>query len=62
MNPARRTVLRFRGTPVELLDYLKSPALVISWLFELSEADLAEYEWELTRSISRHPAGKGLGR
>lgn len=54
----RKTVLRFRGTPVELLDYLKSPALVVRWL---SEPDLAEYEWELTRSISRHPAGKKLG-
>lgn len=47
----------FRGTISEFLIYLGSHAGA-SGFTDL--ADPAEYEWELTASISRHPAGKGL--
>jgi hypothetical protein len=52
-DPAnRKVVLFFRGTSRELR----------AWLAEISllTSDDA-YEWDLTASISRHPAGKGLG-
>jgi hypothetical protein len=51
-EPVRRRILTFRGTPRELLSYLRTASL--------SYVDEDEYEWELTASISRHPAGKRL--
>lgn len=48
----RRVVMRFEGTSREFR----------AWLNQLSTlVDDEAYQWELTASIARHPAGKGLG-
>lgn len=54
----RRRILTFRGTPNELLTYLRTEA----FSDDLAAAYRDEYDWELTCSVARHPAGKGLGR
>lgn len=46
----RRTVATFQGTLSEFLDYLES------WC-----RSAAVDEWEIHASMTRHPAGKGLG-
>ena len=58
-NPASpRCVLSFTGTPAELLAYLDRFA---AGSFAAAGLSLAEVvEWELTATIVRHPAGKGL--
>lgn len=55
----RRRVLAFRGTRRQFLTYLAG--LVPADLYRDGPLD-EEYDWELTCSIARHPAGKGLGR
>lgn len=54
-----RRVMTFRGTITELLTYLASVDFT-AVLAAKSDPDV--YEWNLTASMSRHPAGKGLGR
>lgn len=54
----RRRILTFRGTPNELLAYLRTEVFAE----DLAGAYRDVYDWELTASIARHPAGKGLGR
>lgn len=48
----RRTVITFRGTLAEFLDFLTDMH---------AARPLVKDEWDLTASIARHPAGKGLG-
>lgn len=54
-----RRVLSFTGTLSEFYDYLDA--------FRWTTANLGgtgddAFEWDLTASVARHPAGKGLGR
>ncbi|MDQ2699791.1 MAG: hypothetical protein M3Y23_00505 [Actinomycetota bacterium] len=55
-------VLTFTGTRDQFFDWLNT----VRPVFPCStSADLVAnhvYEWEITASIARHPAGKGLGR
>lgn len=50
MTTERRLILRFRGTPADLVRFLSARLLAYD----------EEFDWEVTRAISRHPAGKGL--
>lgn len=54
--PPRR-VLTFTGTRQSFLAYLVSARFLAEFL---SEPDDELRDWELTASIARHPAGKGL--
>lgn len=57
----RTRILSFKGTSQEFLDYLhRWPTAKWPNLGELSESEV--YEWEITASMSRHPAGKKIGR
>ena len=56
----RRLIFTFRGTPSDLLDYLDD--IVRRSAPPPPGLEREIYEWELTAAISRHPAGKGLGR
>lgn len=73
MTTAPRLVLSFTGTTVELLGYLASPDASALLARQVSTHSVQlitgyddlvsnRYDWELTASIARHPAGKGLGR
>lgn len=75
MTPAPRLVLSFTGTTVELIRYLASPDAAALLVRQVSTQTVRLingydalgvvsecYDWELTASMSRHPAGKGLGR
>lgn len=56
-----RRVLSFTGTIVGFLDYLDAAVDMEHLQNELLDVSArTEYEWELTASIARHPAGKGL--
>ena len=60
-----RRVLSFTGTRAEFLRFLSAslapggPPHGMCWS-ELAATDRDVYEWQLTGSIARHPAGKGL--
>lgn len=54
---SRRRVLTFTGTRSAFLRYLVSTRFLTEFL---AEPDEELREWELTASIARHPAGKGL--
>lgn len=47
-NTQRRVVMQFEGTAREFRDFLHQISLLV-------EDDT--YEWELTASVARHPAG-----
>lgn len=54
-------ILTFTGTRAEFFHYLDSDEFTDTFVASASVADEA-YEWEVTAAISRHPAGKKLGR
>lgn len=59
VQPTR--VLTFSGTVADFLDYMDRVRL--DWALAWTPADEAEaFDWEVTATIARHPAGKGLGR
>ncbi len=60
VQPTR--ILTFTGTRDELLDYLNGLTNPRGFTVGGIVEDWAIYEWNLTASIARHPAGKGLGR
>ncbi len=58
-TPIRYRILAFRGSRAQLRDYLNACLDdVLSRPRDYPATE--EFEWELTASISRHPAGKGL--
>jgi hypothetical protein len=59
IGPPRR-VLSFTGTRADFLDYLNGLPHSGTWRRMVDAYET--YEWEITASIVRHPAGKGLGR
>lgn len=48
----RRVVMQFEGTAAEFKSFLAQLSTLV---------DDQAYEWSLTASIARHPAGKRLG-
>lgn len=52
-------VLSFTGSVREFLDALDRWSLEA---YAIGGRAVEVYEWQITASIARHPAGKGLGR
>lgn len=54
-------VLSFTGTVSDFLDYMDR--VKFDWSLQWTPSDeLEEFDWSVTASVARHPAGKGLGR
>lgn len=56
-----RRVLAFTGTRHQFVEWLRGLHLVPADLWVSGDPLDELFEWELTASIARHPAGKGLG-